>query len=486
MKRTPLRGRTGARVRACLPWGLTLALTAGCASLSPHRIPTAQELALVTAVEIEATAAGAVVERETSKGARDRSGRGDPPRIALGLDTERAIVTTLVEAGPSQIPLPFRRAGEYEDRGMSARLEVRLDDVTLASGAGPDPLAALWVRIRTRLSLPRVERAMVDESGEESRALAGRGRLGPAWILAADPRPRRLSEWEADGGAPVRKAVIALVARAAPGLLADLRGARGSTANPVAAEEARPFAAAKTADPAARVQVEFHSRRPGDGTGLKLAAGLGGFVVGSVAGAFYGIGRCDEAVGEIGAILVTACAVVAIPAGAFFGTFVGAARGVDLAAKHVEKEEAAWRAEQARKAWALGAAAAPIELGQALPGPRPASAEAAGTPGGAPVVLGGMVVRLVESGGKPPRSALELDLTLRAQDGRERRICLLGPGPVPTSLWLERQPGLLRGTVEAQLARAAELGLLGLEPRPGDGPCAKEPPAKLEASSAAQ
>lgn len=463
MTSSRLPGRTSG---GAPPWGpaaLLPVLLAGCASLTPHRVPTELELRAVKAVEIDAIAAGAVVRHETSRGAEHGSGRRDPPRIALGLDTARSIATVLIQAGSDRTPFSFRRAGEPGDSRDAARLEVVVADATLASGEGPDPLTALWVTFRTRLSLPQSVHW-----------------LGPAWIHAADPRPRRLSEWEAEGGAPVRSALVALVGQSAPRLLADLGGGGASPSSPFAVE-ATSLGEGTPPDPAPGVRVELLSRSPGDGTGMKVAGALGGFVLGGAVGAFYGLGKCADGLGsgggnELAAIVFAACAAVAMPVGALVGTVMGSTKGIELAAKHVAKEEAAWKAEHERKAAALGGVAVPAELAEAAAGASRALAAAAGAPERAPVALGGMMVRLVEAGGKPARAELELDLTLRGdgEGARERRLCLRGPGPLPTSLWLERQPGLLRAAVEAQLARGVALGLLGLEPRPGDGPCAKE------------
>ncbi|HMB03863.1 MAG TPA: hypothetical protein VKP69_09020, partial [Isosphaeraceae bacterium] len=75
---------------------------------------------------------------------------------------------------------------------------------------------------------------------------------------------------------------------------------------------------------------------------------------------------------------------------------------------------------------------------------------------------------ILQPGGDPP--------------GPGRRLCLRGPGPVPTDLWFRDDAALLHRSIEANVARAVAKAVSGLAPLPGDGPCSgrESPPAEVK------
>lgn len=474
--------RDSAPVPAALPV-LAAALLAGCASVSSHSVATPDELRRLDAVTVETAAAGTVVRHLTSQDPGAPSGEARPlARIELGADTQRAIAEAVVAAGSRESPLRFQHAGERGDGGTSATLEVTLLTVTLAGGEGADPLTALWLRFQTRVVLPADPGGLAPE----------RTWLDPAYAVAVDPGPRPLSEWLDGEGAKVRAAVATLSAQLAPRLVAGLCGAstasgeRGDRATqdrdepPADAPAASAPGPAPPDETAAPVQIEFLSPAPHASRASTTLRALGGGVGGIFVGGFSGLARCakafDGATRELGAALVGLCAIVAVPVGAVIGSVKGVADGAGWGERH----EAALRAEQRRKAGVL-ATAAPAAIAAATAG-----ADEGGT--GASRLAGpaGLLrltrVRLLEDGGDPPVSALEIELELGIGAGMDprgptRRLCLRGPGPVPTELWLREDVGLLRASLEAQLARGAELARSGLEPQPGDGPCGPPEPA---------
>jgi len=84
------------------------------------------------------------------------------------------------------------------------------------------------------------------------------------------------------------------------------------------------------------------------------------------------------------------------------------------------------------------------------------------------------MVRLVEEHGDLRIARLEVEVILQpAGDptGPGRRLCLRGPGPVPTELWFRDDAALLHRSIEANVERAVARAVAGLAQLPADGPC---------------
>ena len=491
MARTaPRSGRAAAPGRRALAPLLLAAALAGCATSSHHEVPAPDRLGRVSAVEVEVLPSGAQVGRLSGTEFGAGPSAGTLPRIMMAFPRRAALAELLIDAGSCGTRLPFRKAGAGQDWRRTARLTVELEAVTLATGDGPDPLTALWIEVRSKVQLP--------DHGHDP---------GSALHVAADPRPRPLSEWVAGDGAQLREAVFLLGAGLAPSLVGDLGGgkpvkpcewnldapAAGSAEpevtaaappdpippveRPEATPEAAPSEAAPPGEvPPAPVSTDIATLQQDSPVGLKMLAAIGGGVAGVFVGAVYGLGVCAQAIrggGGFGLIIFAACGVVAVPVGAVAGSFVGMAKGVSYVG---EQDAAATRAAAGAN---LGLA---NRLAEAVPPPwiEPVLARAnqelsAGRPGdGAATTLRVGMVRLVEEHGDLRIARLEVEVIVQpAGDptGPGRRVCLRGPGPVPNELWFRDEATLLHRSIEANVERAVAKVVAGLAPLPGDGPC---------------
>jgi len=487
----------GPRALAPLLLGAALAL-AGCAYDSHHVVPTQERLGRVSAVEVEVPPTGTLVRRLS--GAELGVGRpaGSVPRLQVSLPRREALAEVLIDAGSCGTGLPFRKSGTGQDWRRTARLTVELESVTLATGDGPDPLTALWIEVRSKVQLP--------DHGHDP---------GSALHLAADPRPRPLSEWIAGGGAPLREAVSALAAGLAPRLVADLRGGKpvkpcewnldapaAVTATPEIAAAAPPEAVPPGETPEetpseatppgevppapAPVSTDIATLQQTSPAGVKVLAALGGGVAGVFVGAVYGLGACAQAIkaGGIGLIIFAACGVVAVPVGAVAGSFVGMAKGVSyvgeqdaaatLAAAGANLGLANRLAEAVPQAWMESVLA---RANQGLSTGRPGDGEAMNLKVG--------MVRLVEEHGDLRLARLEVEVIVQPvgdPSGPGRRLCLRGPGPVPTELWFRDDAALLHRSIEVNVMQGVARAASGLAPLPGDGPCSGRelPPSEVK------
>jgi len=242
-------------------------------------------------------------------------------------------------------------------------------------------------------------------------------------------------------------------------------------------EEAPAAAAPPGEVPSAPVATDIATLQQTSPAGLKVLAALGGGVAGAFVGAFYGLGVCAQAIkgggGGMGLIIFAACGVVAVPVGAVGGTVAGMVKGVGyvgeldaaatLAAAGANLGLANRLADAVPPAWMESV------LARANQGP---SASRSGD--GAATTLSVGMIRLVEERGDLRIARLEVEVIL--QPGGDppapgRRLCLRGPGPVPTELWFRDEAGLLHRSIEANLERALARGASGLAPQPGEGPC---------------
>ena len=482
---------------------LLLALAAtGCASTSHHEVPTRERLERVSAVEVEVLPTATQVRRLSGTEFGAGPPAGSMARIQVSLPRREVVAEALIDAGSCGTSLPFRKPGPGRDRRRSARLTVELESVNLATGDGPDPLTALWIEVRSKVQLPDHQR-------------------DPGSMLhrAADPRPRPLSEWVAGDGAQLRAAVFLLGAGLAPGLVADLGGgkpvkpcewnldapAAGSAAREVAASahpeavppgetseetpEVAPSEAAPPGErPPAQVPTDIATLQQTSPAGLKVLAALGGGVAGVLVGSFYGLGACAKVIGGggggIGLILFAACSVVAVPVGAVAGTAVGMAKGVSYVGERDAAATLAAAGANQGLASRLATAVPPAWMASVLA--RANQGLSASRPGdGAAVTLEVGMVRLVEERGEVRVARLEVEAILQPggdPPGPGRRLCLRGPGPVPTDLWFRDDATLLLRSIEGNVARAVAKAVSGLAPLPGDGPCSgrESPPDELK------
>jgi hypothetical protein len=294
----------------------------------------------------------------------------------------------------------------------------------------------------------------------------------------------------------VRDAVAELAAHHAPDLLGDLRGEAqgcepaqvrvggdvpGAQGGLVSGEETGAAPPLERSAPPTPVEIEFRS--PGGGSSGKAAAlTIGGVIVGGVAGTFVGAGKglaqCGKTIsgggGAVVGVVFMVCAVVAAPVGAVVGAVVGTVQGGSMGHAIAERQASAARSDRLREASAAHGANVGSRIAAAVEASNEALAAAPETEEGPRVALGIARIVLFEEEGDPPESRLEMEVTIASADapaGPVRRLCLRGPGAIPTELWLEREAALLRGAVEAQLARAVEHARAGLAPQRDDGPC---------------
>jgi hypothetical protein len=84
------------------------------------------------------------------------------------------------------------------------------------------------------------------------------------------------------------------------------------------------------------------------------------------------------------------------------------------------------------------------------------------------------LVRLVEERGELRIARLEVEVILQPvgdPPAPGRRLCLRGPGPVPTELWFRDEASLLQRSIEASVMQGVARVATGLAPPPADGPC---------------
>jgi hypothetical protein len=410
------------------------------------------------------------------------------------------LLDAMVAAGACATRRPFARVdGKPGGGATGALLSADLKSISLASGAGPDPIAALWLEVETRLEVP----------ADPSVPGSTRYLFKPRRHLVADPKPRPLSHWIAADGAPVRHAVAALAAELAPRVVDDLTWAlppaecdhllpprvrQRATEQPPTATAPNgggEVSVAAAVEPLTTdVRASSKSQRR-SGQGLKTGSGFSfGGALGGALGALIG---CAKAGGVGGALGV--CFAI-MPIGAVIGGAIFAEKSGSLAAEPIAG---------ARLAIQLSNAVTPARLAEGVA--RANAALRLATPTGQSAhVLGVSLVRLIEEPGRPidqemgspfaplgappgteerveevpPQLAgVELEVTLRpaeGQTGGERRRCVGGPASVPVELWFDRDAALLYGAIEAQLVRAGAWGATGLAPQVGDGPCAAPVP----------
>lgn len=481
----PRAGRAAARARwprALLLLSLAAAATGCGTSSSHHVVPTPDRLGHVSGVEVEVLPTAAQARRLTGTEFGAGHPAGSMPRLQVSLPRREALAEALIDAGSCGTSLPFRKVGPGHDWRRSARLTVELESVNLATGDGPDPLTALWIEVRSKVQLP--------DHGRDP---------GSALHLAADPRPRPLSEWLAGDGAQLRAAVSALAAGLAPRLVADLGGGRpvkpcgwhleGPGAGrpaAVVATAAPPVAAPPGEVPPAPVATDVATLQQTSPAGVKVLAALGGGVAGVFVGAVYGLGACAKVIGGggggIGLIIFAACSVVAVPVGAVAGSVTGMVKGVGYVGDQDASATAAAARANAGLANRLAEAVPPGWMEAVLA--RSDQAPGAGSSGdGAATRLTVGVIRLVEERGDLRIARLEVEAILQPggdPPGPGQRLCLRGPGPVPTELWFRDEAALLHRSIEANLARAVARGASGPAPQPGDGPCAGRVPPPVE------
>jgi hypothetical protein len=499
----PRSGRTASPAPpARLPLLLAALALAGCATAAlprtnlPRTLPNADEIGRLERVEVVSTAPAPVVRLLAASLAGGGKQEEAVSRIAVDASAGD-LLDALAAAGACATRRPFARVDGRPGSGATgAVLSADLKSISLASGPGPDPIAALFLEVETRLEVP----------ADTSVPGSTRHRFKPRRHLVADPKPRPLSQWTTGDGAPVRQAVAALAAELAPRVVDDLawgvlpadcdhllppRARRQATDRPAPAPEGGGSVPGEAAAEPVVTDVRAISRGPSR-SGQKVVAGMGG----ALAGGLGGLLGCAKGGGL--SLGPAPCLVLASLGAVIVGAMAAEKAG------NLPTEPS----EETRRAIELANAMTPARLAEAVARANVALRQA--TPvGQAAPLLGVSLVRLIEEPGVPgghssgdagvrgvPLGAvpsfeeqvaevppwlagLELELTLRPADGQpggQRRRCVVGPGSVPEVLWFDRDAALLYGAIEAQLSRGVTWGASGLAPQGGDGPCAAPAP----------